>query len=77
MARVVIMEGEVTGHAHVAEGKGIELLTEGEKTILDAPNGATITHEEHGPLALPPGKYVVRRVQEYDYDAEEARNVAD
>lgn len=77
LRKVIVMEGEMTGHAHVAEGRDVELLTEADQQLLNAPHGATITHEEHSVIELPPGKYVVGRVLEYDYDAEESRNVAD
>jgi hypothetical protein len=41
--------------------------------IEDKP--ATLRHEEHGPITLPPGSYEVRRQREYTPDA--IRNVAD
>jgi hypothetical protein len=79
MARksIVIMDGEVSGHCHRAEGEDIELLTKEDIKILNAPHGATITHEEHSVIKLPPGEYRVGRVQEYDYDLEERRAVSD
>lgn len=76
----VLAEGEATGHHHVAEGEGVAVLEkEGEPgdLFLLAPNGATIGHEEHNPLTVPPGTYEVKHVREYDHFEEEARRVAD
>lgn len=74
----VLAEGEVTGHSHRATGEDVSLWNGSEGVIvLDAPLGSTVVHEEHGPITLPPGRYVRRIVQEYDHFAEEARNVVD
>ena len=37
----------------------------------------TLTHEEHDPIDVPPGKYLVRIVQEFDHIAGRTRYVAD
>jgi hypothetical protein len=64
----VIVAGETTGHAH--------RVTAG--TILEAPDGALyldlahttqVVHEEHGPLTLEPGLWLIVRQREYDPDA--------
>lgn len=72
-----LADGEMTGHAHVACGEGVELLEHDGVLYLSAPNGAEVTHEEHRPVTIPAGAYRVGRVQEYDYDRDEARRVAD
>jgi len=70
MARpgTVIVAGEATGHAH--------RLTEG--TILEAPDGtlyldllsaAKVVHEEHAPITLDPGLWLVVRQREYSPEA--------
>ena len=43
--------------------------------VKDAP--VTITHEEHKPIELPPGKYIVKIVREFDHIAGRSRYVAD
>jgi hypothetical protein len=67
-ASQVILEGETTGHAH--------RLTAG--AVLDAPNGtmwlnldttAQVVHEEHGPITLDPGPWLVIRQREYQPEA--------
>lgn len=69
-SEVIVAEGEATGHAHRVTGPGVELRDESDDTgdhsdVLDRlrlylPDGGTITHEEHGEIDLPPGKYEVR-----------------
>ena len=75
--RLVLAEGEATGHAHAVQGDA-ELLELGGRLLLRVLSGDNrVVHEEHGTITLPPGEYEVRRVQEYDHFAEEAREVAD
>lgn len=72
----VLAEGEVTGHAHVIDSE-IEFYRDGENLYFKTANEATVRHEEHGPITVPPGIYRVGIVQEYDYDAEAAKGVVD
>lgn len=65
---IVVAEGEVTGHAHRVRGKGAVLrdLSSAQREgvlRLNLPQGGTITHEEHGPITLPPGVYEIRHQQ--------------
>lgn len=71
--RIVLAEGESTGHAHIAIGEDLEF----NAGVLSAPKGARVVHEEHKEIVLPPGKFEVGRVQEYDHFTEEAKNVQD
>ena len=76
----ILARGEVTGHAHRLAEATDGLLYEAEDGTLYlrvGAKGATITHEEHRPITVPPGDYRVGRVQEYDHFAEEARRVRD
>lgn len=72
-----LAEGEVTGHFHAAHGGGVAVLEHQGAVILDAPNGATIDHQEHKTVSIPAGEYDVDIVQEYDHFEEEARKVRD
>jgi len=75
---LVLAEGEVTGHSHVAVGDDVELFEDEHGTLwLSAPQGARVTHQEHHEVMVPPGTYQVRKVREYDHFAEEARDVRD
>ena len=83
--------GEVTGHTHqvnmanMLKDAGVTLhMGYRKKAGEDAPDGfqvlnapVTLTHEEHDPLELPPGKYIVRIVREFDHIAGRSQNVAD
>jgi hypothetical protein len=76
-AKMVLAEGESTGHAHVIEENDSELIQIGEQIILNLQKQATITHEEHKPITLQPGIWEVGRVQEYDYFSQMKRDVQD
>ena len=76
--RFVLAEGEATGHAHVIEDvAGIKFVEKDGKFYLQNKIPATVKHEEHRPITIPPGTWRVKRVREYDHFAEEARAVAD
>jgi hypothetical protein len=80
--RVVLAEGEVTGHAHAILDEHARLEQQnfgeyrrtwvnsghwtGSRTVLIIEGSpATLVHEEHDPLTVPPGGYLVRRQREY------------
>ena len=83
--------GEVTGHTHqvnmanMLKEAGVTLhMGYNGKAGEDVPQGfvvhnetVTITHEEHDPLELPPGKYIIKIVQEFNHITRRAQNVAD
>ena len=87
----ILAFGEVTGHKHQIHMK--DMLDKAEVTLHMGYNrkaGANtpdafevrektviLTHEEHNPIELPPGKYVVRIVQEFNHITRRAQNVAD
>ena len=65
----VIARGEETGHAHRVSpsslAAGAILVALGR--YLRAPEaGASIVHDEHGPIQLPTGTYAVVHQQEFD-----------
>ena len=69
---VVLAEGEVTGHAHVLEAD-----VEVRDGAFEIKNETQVVHEEHGTIKLPAGEWEYGQVLEYDYFAEEAREVRD
>jgi hypothetical protein len=86
----IILEGEVTGHAHkILEGEAAildfyeETWRSGEQrqtltqTFLQCNTETVIAHEEHGPLAIPAGLWEVVRAREFDYAANLGRRVMD
>lgn len=78
--RIVLAHGEVTGHAHaIAEGEAREFTMADAagavRRFLQVASEATVKHEEHASIPLPPGVYEI--VQQREYHPEELRNVAD
>lgn len=70
--RVILMHGEVTGHAHAVIGD-VEFLAADladlEERFLRVEAEAQIVHEEHDTIVLPPGNYRVVRQREYQPSA--------
>ena len=77
--KIVIMDGEVTGHQHAISDTSIAELFMGEDNVkyLNVKEDTIITHEEHLTQPVEAGIYRVGQVQEYDYDEMEARAVKD
>lgn len=80
--RIVLAEGEVTGHAHaivldhVPTGAMATMLRDAEREFLRVEGGdVAVEHEEHGTVTLPPGDYEITHQREYT--PEEVRRVAD
>ena len=87
----IVAFGEVTGHKHqvnmkdMAAEAGVTLsMGYNQQAGVDVPEGfavidapVTITHEEHDPVKLPPGYYMVRIVREFDHIAGRSQYVAD
>ncbi len=65
--RPVLAEGEITGHAHRLESKGnAAVLGSGGQLFLRVfGDHATVLHEEHAPVTVPRGNYIVRIQREY------------
>ena len=75
---VVLAYGEVTGHAHrIIEGSVEMWSADKLRFMVVGEEGATLSHEEHGPMRIEPGTYEVRIQQVYDPFTELSRNVAD
>ena len=76
---VVLAHGEVTGHTHAIRAKGARLRSEtgqvAARMYLHLLTSAWLRHEEHAPIELPPGQYIVKRQREYT--PERLRWVAD
>lgn len=80
-----LQEGEVTGHYHRLHGEGFQIFApkgvpydnDTQRKHLRLVQPASLKHEEHNEIKLPPGDYEVRIVREYNHFNEEARRVAD
>jgi hypothetical protein len=64
--RIILAEGEATGHAHAIDSPEAELLEveEGER-YLRVDTACDLVHEEHAAIVLDPGLYRVIRQREY------------
>ena len=66
---VVLAHGEVTGHAHVVDDPTVVFLATDLADLADrflrVERECRVVHDEHDPITLPPGDYVVRRQREY------------
>jgi quercetin dioxygenase-like cupin family protein len=76
LATRVLAEGEITGHAHVAQGD-VTLYEIDGMIYIHVEGKATIKHEEHAAIVLPTGDYRVIRQREYNPYERVAREVAD
>ena len=69
--RLVLVEGEHTGHAHVittCEREGdVELYEMDKDMFLKCLSSVTVQHEEHATQVIEPGIYTIERVREHDY----------
>ena len=67
--RIVLAEGEATGHLHAIEAPEAsfhaESLEEIEGRFLVIEAEAALTHPEHGTIQVPAGNYRVTRQREY------------
>src|SRR5688572_27983902 len=66
--RMVVAQGEATGHALVLTGERASLLCapdDPDRLFMLIEGYGRLGHEEHGPIALAPGAYRVIRQREY------------
>jgi hypothetical protein len=66
--RLVLLEGEATGHAHVVDDERASLygwVSSARYLCVEGESPVMLVHDEHDPLPLSPGVYEVRRQREY------------
>jgi hypothetical protein len=67
--RLVLAEGEATGHAHAIDDESARLVSDGEAEelylLVYGSRPVWLQHDEHDPLEIPPGIYQVVRQREY------------
>ena len=75
--RVVLAEGEATGHSHSIEyqAKQMRVFTDGPQLYLRVSRSVVLRHQEHAPATIEPGDYIVIRQVEVWLD--EVRQVMD
>jgi len=70
----ILAEGETTGHAHVVD---CDVYQEDDIRTFSATKPATITHEEHHEVKLPPNDYNSDKVVEFDHIQKVSRKATD
>ena len=77
----VLAEGEITGHYHAVEDtEGVELLEAPDRSrflVVAQGSRAVLTHQEHKPVTIPPGRYRIGQVREKDWFQDMVRTVRD
>lgn len=74
--RLVIAEGEATGHAHVLIAD-VGSKIKGDRTKFTLTGKAKLVHQEHDTIEFLPGTYVVLNEREHDYVEETIKKVKD
>ncbi len=74
---LTLAEGEITGHSHRIAETGAATLFEagGQRYLSVTADQATLVHEEHGPITLTRGCYLIW--QQREYSPQEIRTVRD
>ena len=63
---IILAAGEATGHHHRVRDSHARLFEGFSGRFLRVPkSGATLTHEEHDPIQLPEGTYLIGGQREY------------
>lgn len=63
--RLILAEGEATGHHHSVDYQTAGLFDFSGKTVMVVTEPTTLTHQEHGAIEVMPGQYWVVRQREY------------
>ncbi|NEN99662.1 MAG: hypothetical protein F6K50_30550 [Moorea sp. SIO3I7] len=67
LPHLTLAEGEVTGHSHrISDGVAQLYEKNGILYLQVLSETATLTHEEHQPIELPKGSWMVRIQREYE-----------
>lgn len=76
----IVGYGEATGHHHkvtVANPADMEIVKVADGFILRLASEGTVTHQEHHPIKLAPGTYLVGHEREMDWFQHTPRKVID
>lgn len=67
LSHLTLAEGEVTGHSHQITRGNAELYEkDGTLYLKVLSETASLTHEEHKPVKIPQGNWIVRIQREYE-----------
>jgi hypothetical protein len=75
---LILQHGERTGHRHQFTDNRVQVFVDASGTkFISVPEPAQVFHEEHNPITVSPGNYVLDIVREFNYDTEEIVRVVD
>ena len=74
--KLVIAEGEVTGHHHVLLAQTDSVIL-GDKTLFSIKGKAKLVHPEHDTIEFGTGTYMVINEREYNYVEKQLEKVRD
>lgn len=64
--KIILAEGEATGHAHTMDINDADWWKNGDEQVVSLKKEkALVKHEEHKPIELPLGDYQIIRQREY------------
>ncbi|MBW4468911.1 MAG: hypothetical protein KME45_00720 [Stenomitos rutilans HA7619-LM2] len=67
LPHLTLAEGEVTGHKHhISDGQAALYEKDGTLYLKVLSETATLTHEEHKPIDIPKGTWMIRIQREYE-----------
>lgn len=64
--RIVLAEGEATGHAHAIHDGDARTFVHGEERYLLTRSRAQLVHEEHAAIDVPAGSWRIVQQREYE-----------
>lgn len=63
--KIILAYGEATGHHHAIDADKADWWKQGDEQFVTVHRPTQVVHQEHAPIALPPGRYRVLRQVEY------------
>lgn len=73
--RLILAEGEATGHHHSVPASAAQLFAVDERMLLVVAEQTKVDHQEHAAIEIVPGQYWV--VRQREYSPQEIRRVRD
>jgi len=73
----VLAYGEISGHSHCIKNGIVVQVNSSRNLFVIAQQGTMLVHNEHGPITIAPGKYMVVRQREVDPFTTEPRTWGD
>lgn len=72
-----VLHRGATGNNHSLKGNAFRIFQAGDNKFVDVAEDTDYIHEEHKTIKIPPGRYKLSFVQEYDHFNDLSRPVID